>query len=173
MGYVIDHPLRRLLQPPEPLLRSYVQSGQTAADLGCGMGYYTLALARLVGLAGRVYAVDLQPQMLKALRRRARRRGLLERIELVQCRADRLGLTAPVDFALAANVIHETPDPGAFLRQVREILKPEARFLALEPRGHVPQADFAATLQRAREAGLILQSQSEFRGGRAALLTAG
>jgi len=62
-----DNPLRRLIQNPQRILEGLVQVGQRAADLGCGMGYFSLPMARLAGETGRVYAVDLQPEMLAGL----------------------------------------------------------------------------------------------------------
>ena len=71
--FTFDNPLRRLIHNPDRLLRSWIAPGQTAIDIGCGMGYFTLPMARLVGNSGRVIAVDLQAQMLDRLQRRAER----------------------------------------------------------------------------------------------------
>jgi len=68
--YSFDNPLRRLFHDPERLLGPYVKLGMTVADIGCGMGYFTLGLARLTGPEGKVIAVDLQERMLAALESR-------------------------------------------------------------------------------------------------------
>ena len=57
--YSFDNPLRHLIHDPERLLEPYVKTGMTAVDIGCGMGYFTLGLAKLVGPGGTVIAVDL------------------------------------------------------------------------------------------------------------------
>jgi 2-polyprenyl-3-methyl-5-hydroxy-6-metoxy-1,4-benzoquinol methylase len=59
-AYTFDNPLRRLIHPPVRIFEGLVQEGQTAVDIGCGMGYFTLGLARMVGQNGQVIAVDLQ-----------------------------------------------------------------------------------------------------------------
>ena len=59
---------------------------------GCGMGFFTLELARRVGKPGRVVAVDLQPKMLDGLRRRAKRAGLLDRLDIRRTEVDTLGV---------------------------------------------------------------------------------
>jgi SAM-dependent methyltransferase len=73
LAWALDNPLRRWLHNPQKILEGLVQPGQTVLDLGCGPGYFSLALARMVGANGRVVAVDLQPEMLEFVRRRAER----------------------------------------------------------------------------------------------------
>jgi tRNA A58 N-methylase Trm61 len=67
----------------------------TVFEPGPGMGFFTLELARLVGPTGRVIAVDVQPKMIEALQRRARRAGLLDRIDARVTPATSMG---PKDF---------------------------------------------------------------------------
>ena len=73
LGYTFDTPLRRVLHDPVDILGGYVKEGWAVADLGCGMGYFSIPLARMVGEKGRVISVDLQPPMLNVLRKRAER----------------------------------------------------------------------------------------------------
>jgi methylase of polypeptide subunit release factors len=68
-------PLRRLFEHPKRLIEPYVKDGQIVADLGCGSGYYALALAELVGSAGKVYAIDLDKKAIRALAKRAEKGG--------------------------------------------------------------------------------------------------
>lgn len=148
-----DNPLRRLFQNPERILTGLVSPGQAAADLGCGMGYFSIPLAQLVGPAGRVFAVDLQAEMLAGVERRARRAGLGEHLILHRAAPDRIGLEAPVDFVLAFWMLHEVPDQERFLAEVRGFLKPGGLFLLVEPLLHVSGKDFENSLLRARRAG--------------------
>ncbi|MBP1636751.1 MAG: Methyltransferase type 11, partial [Acidobacteria bacterium] len=112
LGYVLASPIRRLIEPPERLLASVVKPGMTVVEPGCGMGYFSLPLARLVGLPGKVVCVDLQERMIGGLLRRARRAGLADRIVARVCSADDLGLAAfsgSADLALAIHMVHEVP----------------------------------------------------------------
>jgi ubiquinone/menaquinone biosynthesis C-methylase UbiE len=121
------------------------------------MGYFTLALARMVGPAGRVVAIDLQERMLERLRRRAARSGLEGAIDLRLARPDRLGiddLAGRVDFVLAFYVVHELPSPDAFFAEVAAALKPGGMALVVEPPLHVSPAEFEASLVTAERAGL-------------------
>jgi SAM-dependent methyltransferase len=124
------------------------------------MGFFTLELARLVGPGGRVVAVDLQPPMLAGLRRRAGKAGLEDRIDLRLAPAASLGvadLRGTVDFILAFAMVHELPDPAAFFFEAAAALRAGGRMLLAEPRGHVTERAFAATLETASQAGLDAQ----------------
>ncbi len=154
LAYTFDNPLRRLVHNPGRILAGLVEEDQTVADVGCGMGYWSLAMARMVGPTGRVIAIDLQEKMLATVRRRARRRGLESRIELRLVGADTLGLDEMVDFALAFWMVHEAPDQDHLFRELRAALKPEARLLVVEPRWHVDEESFERTVTAARSADL-------------------
>lgn len=154
--YTFDNPLRRLVHDPGRLLEPYVKSAMTAVDIGCGMGYFTLGAAKLVGPEGRVIAVDLQQQMLTTLERRARRAGLSDRIVPHRCQPDRLGVEEPADFALAFWMVHEVKDKPRFFAQISAFLKPGGRLLLVEPKLHVTRSRFERTVETCREAGFRL-----------------
>ena len=96
LGYWLVSPLRRLWQDPEKILEPYVKTGMTVLEPGCGMGFFTLDLARLVGPKGKVVAVDLQEKMLAGLKRRARKAGLDGSIESRLVKADGMDVGDPV-----------------------------------------------------------------------------
>jgi SAM-dependent methyltransferase len=161
------------MQDPAKLLAPYVREGMTVLEPGPGMGFFTLELARLVGPTGRVVAVDVQPKMIAALKRRAARAGLLERIEVRVNPPASLGLNdlaGQVDFTLACAVVHELPAVEPFFAELAVASKPGATLLFLEPTGHVKAADFEAELQAAVKAGFELTDRPPIRRSRAALL---
>ncbi len=169
LAYGFDNPLRRLLHPPERLFAGLVAPGETAIDLGCGMGHFTLGLARLVGPEGKVIAVDLQPQMLERVRRRAERAGLSDRIRLHRAGAASLELSVRGDFVVSSWMVHEVKDRAAFVHEVAEVMKPGARWFVAEPRGHVGEADFERTVLLAGGAGLRLEGRPRVALSRAAI----
>ena len=89
--FTIDPPFRRLVHDPQKIVGPYVKPGMTVMDVGCGVGWFSIPMARMVGDQGKVIAVDLQPQMLDMLRRRAEKAGMADRIRLHHCQQDRLG----------------------------------------------------------------------------------
>ena len=166
LGCFLTSPIRRLWQNPKEILRPFVTDGMTVLEPGCGMGFFTLELARLVGDQGKVVAVDIQPRMLQGLNRRARRAGLGQRIETRLAEGEGLptrDLSGQVDFALAFWVVHELPDVDRFFADLHESLRPGGKVLVTEPRGHVSQSSFTEELELASRNGLHVSSRTETR----------
>lgn len=174
LGYFLASPLRRLYQDPRAILRPWVSEGMTVLEPGPGMGFFTLELARMVGPNGRVVAVDVEPRMLEALVRRARRAGLDARVEVREAKGATLGvddLEGKVDFVLAFAVVHELPSAAAFFVQARRVLKAGGRMLVAEPRHHVSEAALGETVMLAEKAGFARDATPAIRGSRSVLLT--
>jgi ubiquinone/menaquinone biosynthesis C-methylase UbiE len=149
-----------------------MSEGMIALEAGCGMGHFTLEMARLVGPSGKVVAVDLQPKMISVLQRRARKAGLQQRIETRLagvCSLNLGGLAGTVGFALAFAVLHEVPDEVSFLAEVHEALKAGGRLLISEPKMHVRESEFARTVQAAEQAGFDLIERPTIRWSRSAV----
>jgi len=157
--FTFDNVLRRFLQNPDRILKPYVKPGWTVLDIGPGIGYFTIPLARLVGVGGKVIAADLQLEMLEGINRRARRAGLQNRIRLQKSTPDNIEVNESIDFGLAFWMLHEVPNRSHLLGQIATLLKKDGLLLIAEPHFHVSQKDFAQTLGLARSAGLHLQDQ--------------
>ena len=115
-----------------------VKKGQRICDLGCGNGFYTLELARRVGPDGLVYAVDIQPEMLRMLARRAAEEGLDNIRPILGTVADPRLPKGEVDLVLCIDVYHEFSHPEPMLARIRESLSPEGRLVLAEFRGEDP-----------------------------------
>jgi ubiquinone/menaquinone biosynthesis C-methylase UbiE len=152
------------------ILQPYVRKGDVVADLGTGMGYFAIALANLVGPSGRVLAIDLQKPMLARAQKRAARHKLTARITFRQCTPTRLGLEEKIDFGLAFWMVHEVSNLGEFFTEIAAALNPEAAFLVVEPRGHVPKTAFERSLNLAAAAGLTAKSRPKIALSHAAVL---
>ncbi len=150
---------RALLPPLETLRAAGLAPGQTVVDLGCGPGYFTIPAAELVGEQGRVYGVDVQPEMVAACRRRAAEAGAT-RVEVVRSDESRVPLPdAIADRVLLAFVLHEADDQQALLGEVRRLLKPGGEVACIEwrkqegppgpPREHRLSEEEAAALAAA------------------------
>jgi ubiquinone/menaquinone biosynthesis C-methylase UbiE len=155
LAYTFDNPLRKLFHDPVKMLGAHIQEGMTVMDLGCGMGYFTFGMALMVGPRGRVIAVDIQEKMLEVMKKRAIRRGLIERIKPHLASLDRINVNEKVDFALAMWMAHEVPDQEHFFSEIKSALKPQGKFLMVEPRMHVKPGQFESSLRLAAQVGLI------------------
>ena len=115
-----------------------IPKGASVADIGAGSGYITVRLATRVGPTGRVFANDVQPQMLNILARRLNNANITN-VTLVEGTLNDPRLPpASVDLALMVDVYHELSQPQAILRHVRESLKPGGRLVLLEYRKEDP-----------------------------------
>jgi ubiquinone/menaquinone biosynthesis C-methylase UbiE len=140
--YTFDNALRPLFHNPQAIFSSYVKPGMTVMDVGCGRGFNTIGLARMVGDKGRVIAVDVQRRMLDMLKRRSESTGFKNRIDMHLCERTSLGVTDTVDFVNAFWMVHEVPDKRKFLSQIYALLKPNGHVLIAEPRLHVSGREF-------------------------------
>jgi len=150
-----DNPIRRRFHDPAQIFGASVRAGMEVLDVGCGAGFNTEGLARLVGPEGLVVAVDLQPRMLAMTRQRLERAGLLERAELIQAGAHDLGLGARgrFGFATAFWMVHEVPDQERLFKQLHEVLEDRASLLVCEPKLHVSKRAFEASVLAAMRSG--------------------
>lgn len=173
IGYLLASPLRRLKQDPSKILAPFVSEGMTVLEPGPGMGFFTLELARRVGATGKVIAIDIQPKMVEALKRRAEKSGLGGRISTRLVESSGMGvedLSGKVDFVLAFAMVHEVPDADRFFNEVATALKAGGKVLVAEPSGRVPTHEFAETLEKAARAGLRVEGRPEIRSSHAAVL---
>ncbi len=125
--------------PAKLLAALELKPGQTVADIGCGNGYYTLLMARKVGPEGRVYAVDIQPEMLQMLEERARAAGLDNIVPVLSSPADPKLPADAVDLILLVDVYHEFAYPEQMLAGMRTALSPDGVVALAEYRLEDPQ----------------------------------
>ncbi len=173
MSFMLDNWVRRLVQNPRKIVGEYINKGDTVIDLGCGPGFFSIEMARMVGSKGKVVAVDLQEEMLGHVKRKATAKNLSNQIEYHQSKHDRLGLQPDekADFILAFYMIHETPSPAAFLEEVKSLLNKNGKFLVVEPKMHVSREKYEEMLTMAEKAGFHVLDYPRKKGGLSALFT--
>jgi ubiquinone/menaquinone biosynthesis C-methylase UbiE len=170
LSWTLINPVRSLSQDPAKILRPFIREGDTALDVGCGPGYFTTALAELVGGNGHVIAADIQEWMLEKARRRLEKAGLSGRVHLHLARADRLDVPSDrVDFALVFWMAHEVPDKERLFSEILACIVPGGTLLLVEPRMHVNAKAFAAITGAAIKAGFVSAGPASIRFSRAAL----
>ena len=167
--FTFDNFVRRIFQNPGKIIEPYVRKGDTVLDVGPGMGYFSIPLAKIVGDKGRVIVVDIQIEMLNALQKRAKRAGVEQRITPHLCKQNSLGLDIKFDFALAFWMAHEVPEQESFFKEIRSLLKPNGKLLLSEPAFHVTKAMYSETVKRAIKSGFTMKSNPKIWLSRSAL----
>ena len=129
----LDRPEREKEEAPAKLLPALkIKEGDVAADIGAGSGYYTLMLAKHVGAKGKVYAVDIQPEMLDIIKKKMTKRGV-KNVELVKNTETEAKLpAASVDLILLVDVYHEFTHPYEMTVDMVKALKPKGRMVFVE-----------------------------------------
>ena len=166
---LIGHKIARLFEPPKKFVDSYVTQGQVVADLGCGPGYYTLHFAKILGLEGKVYAVDSDEKCIKFLEKRARKHGY-KNIEAHTSSASGLSFIRDdaIDFIFAYGLlcsmaphVHESA-----VKEIKRILKPDGLAFLSVARGsysYMEDAAWGKTLE-----GFRIRQKTDKRSSRSA-----
>jgi len=136
----LERPERESEEDPARAVEALdLRPGMTVADIGAGSGYYTVRLARKVGAEGKVYATDIQVGMLSIIQRRAAIEKLTNIVPVLGAVDDPKLPPASLDLALMVDVYHELATPQAFVRRLREALRPEGRLVLIEFRKEDPR----------------------------------
>jgi precorrin-6B methylase 2 len=115
-----------------------LRAGQTVADIGAGSGYMSVRMAKRVGPTGRVYAEDIQPQMIELLKQRLAKEQVANVIPVLGLIDDPRLPESSIDLMLLVDVYHEFSEPQKMLRGMRAALKPGGRLVLLEYRKEDP-----------------------------------
>jgi ubiquinone/menaquinone biosynthesis C-methylase UbiE len=129
----LDDPARDAYQKPHEVVQALaLKDGERVADIGAGSGYFALRFARHVGTAGRVYAVDINPDMILHLNERVRDAGL-DNVRTVLARPeDPLLAAASVDRIFICDTWHHVPGHAAYLERLRQALKPGGQIVIID-----------------------------------------
>jgi len=172
MGYLLANPLRKIIQNPTRILSPYIQTNMKVLDIGCGMGFFTIPMAKLVGDTGKAYGVDIQYKMLKGLKKRAYKAGVVHCLEAIECDEHSLGLEAlksQINFVLLFAVVHEVPNPKSAFEEVLSVLTPNGRILFSEPSAHVSAKKFEVSVDIAQQCGLKVSEKLNIRNSHSVL----
>lgn len=129
----LERPEREQEEAPGKAIAALnIRPGQVIADIGAGSGYYTVRLADAVGARGRVYATDIQPEMLALIKKKIDA-GSPGNVELILgTETDTRLPAAAIDMALMVDVYHELAQPQTFLRSLKGALRPDGRLVLIE-----------------------------------------
>jgi ubiquinone/menaquinone biosynthesis C-methylase UbiE len=132
-------PDREETEQPEKVLDSLeLKPGMTVVDLGAGVGYFTLRLARRVGPEGKVLGVEVQEEMLRGLKERAAKEGVENVVPILATEKDPRLSEDTADLVLMVDVYHELAHPREVMAAVRKALRSKGRVVLVEYRGEDP-----------------------------------
>ena len=151
----LDNWFRKWLQNPRKILGPYIKSGMTVLDFGCGPGFFTVEIAKMVGTSGKVIAVDVQEGMLQKLKDKIIGTDINNRIFLHKSIENRIGIVDHVDVVVAFYVFHELTNKNDILDEIKSLLKENGIFIFIEPKYvHVSKQEFNDTVIKANNIGL-------------------
>lgn len=129
----LDSTERKKLLPPDEILKNFnIGQGALIADIGCGTGYFTIPAAKIAGVNGKVFALDISNEMLMEVRQRATAEGL-DNIEAILMQEYQIPLASNmVTNAFLAFVLHESEQPKRLLNETKRILKEDAQITIIE-----------------------------------------
>jgi ubiquinone/menaquinone biosynthesis C-methylase UbiE len=135
----LDRANRDEQEKPELVLKALnLKGGEAVADLGAGSGYFSFRIAPKVGSAGKVFAVEIQGEMLREIRQRAAAQGITNVEAVKGSETDPNLAAAAVDIVLMVDVYHELAFPYEVMMKIREALKPGGRVVFVEYRKEDP-----------------------------------
>jgi ubiquinone/menaquinone biosynthesis C-methylase UbiE len=165
-----DEKERRKWQDPESILTSIgLKPGFTFADIGCGVGFFALPAARIVGSKGRVYGLDADEEAIEELRSKAANEGLRNLSLKVGKAEDTVVCCACADIVFFGIVLHDFEDPSKVLSNAKKALKPDGLLVDLDwkkkPMKLGPPPQIRLSQDEAKElietAGFTVQSSRE------------
>ncbi|MCL2247109.1 MAG: class I SAM-dependent methyltransferase [Lentimicrobiaceae bacterium] len=152
----LDNSIRKWVQDPQKILKPYIKEGMTVLDVGCGPGYFSVEIAKMLNGTGKVIAADVQEGMLEKIRNKIKDTDLEQRIELHKSDYEKIGVVEKVDFVLTFWMIHEVKNQKKFFEELSSILKPNGLIFIVEPKIHVTKKAFNKMVNMLKEGGFTI-----------------
>ena len=152
----LDNLFRKLVHNPQKILKPFIKEGITVLDIGCGPGFFSLEIAKMLHGTGKVIAADVQEGMIEKIRKKIEGTNLEQVIELHKSDFENIGIAEKVDFVLAFWMFHEVRNQEKFFEELTTILKPNARILIIEPKIHVSKKEFDSMNDKIKKHGFTI-----------------
>jgi len=158
----LDNSFRKLVQNPQKLLKPFISPNSNVLDLGCGPGFFSVEIAKMLKGNSKVIAADLQQGMLDIVKKKVVGTELENKISLHKCLENSINLNAKVDFVLAFYMVHEVPDKENLFKELKSILNSNSSVLIVEPKFHVSKQNFNDMLEIAKCHGFRIKEKPKF-----------
>ena len=152
----LDNSIRKLVQNPHKILKPFIKEGMTVLDVGCGPGYFSVEIAKILNGTGKLISADVQDDMLNIIRKKIKNTDLERRIELHKSDFEKIGVCEKVDFVLAFWMVHEVRNKKNFFEELSSILKPNGLIFIIEPKIHVSKKAFHEMVNMLKEMGFSI-----------------
>jgi ubiquinone/menaquinone biosynthesis C-methylase UbiE len=175
VGYFLANPIRKLVHNPDKILFPFIKEGMKIVEIGPGMGFYSIPMARMVGANGTVFCIDIQQNMLDKIVSRAKKRNIQNiEVRLSDKESFQLGnLKEQVDFVLLFAVVHEVYNESRLFKEIASCLKPGGSILFAEPKGHVSKSQIKRSILIAERYGLKKTQEYEIKKCHSVVLNKG
>jgi ubiquinone/menaquinone biosynthesis C-methylase UbiE len=173
IGWFLASSIRKLYHNPNRILGDYVKQGMKVADIGAALGFFSIPMAKMVGVNGEVVCFDVQESMLLTLKNRLYKYRVSDTTRTHKSQYDYIGLDCfknNFDFVLAFAVVHEVRDQNAFFKEIYMGLTEGGRMLISEPKGHVSKEGFDSSIDLAKSLGFIEVCKPKIKGNYSVLL---
>ncbi|TAL76194.1 MAG: class I SAM-dependent methyltransferase [Bacteroidetes bacterium] len=155
----LESSFRYRFQNPKKILKPYIQPGMTVLDLGCGPGFYTTEIARMLCSSGKVIAADIQNGMLEKVSKKITGSDIERIVQIHKCQEKSLNLTDKIDFVFAFYSFHEMSNLDNIIDEIKLLLKPKGEILIAEQRFHVRKSIFIGIIDKMRKKGFEITGQ--------------
>jgi ubiquinone/menaquinone biosynthesis C-methylase UbiE len=166
---ILDTKIRKLVQDPKKILKPYIKKDMVVLDIGCGPGFFTIEISKLLNGTGKVIGADLQEEMLLKLKEKVKKLKL-NNIELHKTEKNSINLKEKVDFILVFYMLHEVPSQKNFINELRGILKDNGKILISEPKFEVKKVNFEKSIQIIENSGFTIVAHPDISISRSILI---
>ena len=159
----LDNSIRKWMHHPQKILKPYIKEGMTVLDVGCGPGFFSIEIAKMLNGSGKVIAADVQEAMLDKVRKKIKGTNLEQTVYLHKSDFESIGVAEKVDFVLAFWMLHEVRNQKKFLDELTSILNPNGLLFIIEPKIHVSKTQFDTAVDLIKKNGFtIVESPKVF-----------
>ena len=166
----LDNLFRKWTQNPQKILKPYIKAGMTVLDVGCGPGFFSVEIAKMLHGAGKVIAADVQEAMLDKIRKKIEGTDFEQTVHLHKSDFESIGIVEKVDFVLAFWMVHEVRNQKRFLNELTDMLSHNGMIFIVEPKLHVSKTKFDAVVELIKESGFSIAGRPNVFFSRAIVL---
>lgn len=149
----LDHSLRKLIQNPEKILKKLIKKEDIVLDFGSGSGFFSIPAAKI---SKKLIAADIQEDMLDYIKAKIKNNPIKNKITLVKCSKDSINIREKVDFVIMSFIFHEIKNKSEIIKQIRDVMKDNAKLYFSEPWFEVSSKEFNEELQIIKSKGFKL-----------------